>query len=118
MTQTETRIDPADLPAVVHTYLTAHDAHDVDAALTAFTDDAVVVDEGRAHRGKEAIAAWMRQAASEYTYTSRLTGARGSDGADWVATHHLEGDFPGGVVDLDFHFTLQDGLVSALTIAP
>jgi ketosteroid isomerase-like protein len=117
-TSTGTRIDPDDLPAVVHSYLTAHDARDVDTALAALTDDAVVVDEGHAHRGKEAIATWMRRSASEYTYTSRLTGARKDDAAHWVATHHLEGDFPGGAVDLDFRFTLRDGKVGALTIAP
>jgi hypothetical protein len=51
-------------------------------------------------------------------YTSRLTGARKDDDTHWVGTHHLEGDFPGGVVDLDFRFTLRDGRVEALTIAP
>jgi hypothetical protein len=31
-----------------------------------------------------------------------------------VATHHLEGNFPGGTVDLDFTFTLDDNLITRL----
>jgi hypothetical protein len=32
--------------------------------------------------------------------------------------HHLEGDFPGGVVDLHFRFTLRDALIARLVIEP
>jgi hypothetical protein len=32
--------------------------------------------------------------------------------------HHLEGDFPGGSVDLRYQYTIRGGLISALTIAP
>ena len=49
----------------------------------------------------------------------QLTSATrtGDDGFD--AVHHLEGDFPGsGVVDLHFHFTVRDGLISRLVIEP
>jgi len=35
-----------------------------------------------------------------------------------VAIHHLEGNFPGGVADLQFKFTLRDGRISRLTIEP
>jgi ketosteroid isomerase-like protein len=115
---TPTRIDPARLPAVVRDFLAAHVAHDVAAALPAYTDDAVVVDEGRAHRGKAEIADWMTRAASEYTYTTELTGAARVDDEHWIATHHLEGDFPGGTVDLHHAFTLRGDRIAALTIAP
>jgi ketosteroid isomerase-like protein len=115
---TPTRIDPARLPAVVRDFLAAHAAHDVDAALPAYTDDAVVADEGRTYRGTALIAGWMSRAASEYTYTTELTGAARIDDEHWIATHHLEGDFPGGVVDLEFVFTLRGGRIAELTIAP
>jgi hypothetical protein len=35
-----------------------------------------------------------------------------------VAVNRLEGDFPGGVVELRYRFTLVDGLVTELVIAP
>jgi hypothetical protein len=31
-------------------------------------------------------------------------------------THHLEGNFPGGQVDLHFRFTLRDGAIADLVI--
>jgi hypothetical protein len=33
-------------------------------------------------------------------------------------TNHLEGDFPGGVVDLRYRFVLAGGLIAELEIAP
>jgi hypothetical protein len=35
-----------------------------------------------------------------------------------VLTHHLEGDFPGGQVDLIHRFTLVDDVIISLEIAP
>ncbi|MER5654946.1 hypothetical protein ABT076_18240 [Streptomyces sp. NPDC002131] len=55
--------------------------------------------------------------ASEYTYTTELTAAHRTDATHVTATHHLEGDFPGGQVDLRFRFTLRDGLIERLVIA-
>jgi hypothetical protein len=34
------------------------------------------------------------------------------DDDHYVAVHHLEGDFPGGVADLRFRFTLRDGHIA------
>lgn len=115
---TPTSVDLAELPTTVRAYLAAHDARDVDAVLACCTGDAVVVDEGRTYRGKREIAGWLGRAASEYTYTSALTGAARIDGQRWIATNHLEGDFPGGVIDLGFRFTLRGDRIAELVIAP
>lgn len=106
------------LPAVIAGYLTAHQARDVDTAIAMYADDATVTDEGRTHTGHAEIRDWLANAASEYTYTVELTGTRRIDDDHWIATHHLEGDFPGGVVDLNYDFTLRDGRIQHLTIAP
>jgi uncharacterized protein (TIGR02246 family) len=107
-----------DLPAVVTTYLSAHRDRDAPTATGLFTPDAVVTDEGRDHRGPDAIRAWLTRAASAYTYTTTFAGAART-GADHVdVRQHLEGDFPGGVVDLHFRFTLRDGRISRLVIEP
>lgn len=106
------------LPAVIDTYLTAHQARDVDTAIAMYADDATVTDEGRTHHGLAEVRHWLANAASEYTYTIELTETRRIDEDRWIATHHLEGDFPGGVVDLNYDFTLRDGKILQLTIAP
>ena len=107
-----------ELPEPIPTYLAAHLARDADTAIPCFTDDAVVVDEGRTHRGPEQIRAWLGRAASEYRYTTELVGASRLDDGRYDALHHLEGDFPGGAVDLHFRFALRDGRIAALVIEP
>lgn len=53
-----------------------------------------------------------------YSYTTRTTGARRTDSAHFTVVNHLEGDFPGGQVDLYYRFALKDGLIETLTIEP
>lgn len=111
-------IVPADLPGAVTRYLRAHIARDTATAVAAFTPDATVTDDGRAYEGLAAIERWLDRAASEYTYTTELTAAERADAEHWTVTNHLEGDFPGGVVDLRYRFALRDGLIERLDIAP
>lgn len=106
------------LPATITGYLAAHQVRDVPAAIGHFTGDAVVVDEGNTYTGPDEIAAWLDRSAREYTYTIELVGTERIDDDRYVATHHLEGDFPGGVVDLHFRFTLRGDRIAALTIEP
>jgi uncharacterized protein (TIGR02246 family) len=111
-------IDTRELPAVITGYLTAHQARDLDRELAYYTEDAAVTDEGKTHRGKEEIRGWLTRAASEYTYTTTLVAAHRVDDEHYVAVHHLEGDFPGGVVDLRFRFTLAGDRITGLVIEP
>jgi ketosteroid isomerase-like protein len=110
--------DPAELPETITRYLDAHRVHDTSTALGAFAGDAVVVDDGKTYAGTAAIERWLTAAASEYTYTTELTAAHRIDASHYVVTNHLEGDFPGGQVDLRYRFTFHDGLIDDLTIEP
>jgi len=113
-----TPIAPSGLPVLIRDYLAAHAAHDTDAALRAFAPAAVVVDDGATYRGTEEIRQFLTRAGAGFRYTSRTTGARREGDARWVATRRLEGDFPGGVVELDHRFDLADDLITELVIAP
>ncbi|MBJ7453783.1 MAG: nuclear transport factor 2 family protein [Blastococcus sp.] len=116
---TETTSIPTDqLPATIRGYLAAHVAGDTDTALRAFAPAAVVVDDGSTYRGTDEIRAFLATAGSEFSYTTALVGAERIDDAHWVAVNHLEGDFPGGVVDLRYRFALAGDLVAELVIAP
>ena len=118
MTQTDTTPIWTSLPAAVRTYLTAHEARDTATALSAFTADAAVTDEGHTVRGRDAIEIWLGSAGSEYTFTTEFTGAL-STGPDSVdVMQRLEGDFPGGVADLHYRFTLDGDAISRLVIEP
>ncbi|MFD3996042.1 nuclear transport factor 2 family protein [Streptomyces sp. NPDC058548] len=111
-------ITPEDLPGVITRYLTAHRVHDTATAVTTFTDDATVLDDGTTYQGSAAITRWLDRSATEFTYTTHLTNAQQTDPTHYIATHHLEGDFPGGTIDLRYRFTLRDNLIAHLTIEP
>jgi ketosteroid isomerase-like protein len=113
-----TEIAPDALPEAIATYLIAHQARDLDTAMARYAADAAVTDEGRTYRGAAEIRAWLATSAVEYTYTVELTGALRIDDGHYDARHHLAGNFPGGVADLHFRFTLRDELITRLVIEP
>jgi hypothetical protein len=105
------------LPEVIGRYQDAHDRHDIDGAASAFTPDADVTDEGRTYRGGNQIRAWLVRTSAEYTFTRTLLSAQPAGDERWLVRNRLEGDFPGGVVELGYQFQLDGGLISSLTIA-
>ena len=102
-------------PAVIQRYLVARDARDTEGALAAFSPDGKVTDEQHDYHGTQQIREWLDTAAAEFTFTRTLLSSD-VDGDTWVLSNRLEGDFPGGLVDLDFAFS-RDGLISELVIA-
>ena len=54
----------------------------------------------------------------EFTYTRALAQAAPSDEGTWLIVNHLEGNFPGGEVDLRYQFVLDGEQISELLIAP
>jgi ketosteroid isomerase-like protein len=103
---------------VIRRYLEAHDQGDTDAALSAFTPDATVVDDGHEYIGADEIRQWLSTASTEFTYTRTFVAADALDANTWLVTNHLEGDFPGNAVDLRYRFVLRGHLISQLVIAP
>ena len=106
------------LPEAVRRYQDAHDRHATETALSAFTTDAAVTDENRTYEGSDQIRRWLDRAATEFTYTRTFVRAEQTSPTTWVVVNHLEGDFPGGSVDLRYRFTLTGSLISGLVITP
>lgn len=106
------------LPETVKIYLTAHDSGDTDSVLATFAADAVVTDEGHDHAGREQIEAWLNGPASEFSYTTEFSGATATDADRVDVVQRLEGNFPGGVADLHYRFTMDGALISRLVIEP
>ena len=115
---TPTSIQPSELPATVRGFLAAHTARDADAAIRTFTPTAGVVDQGQTFRGTDEVLGFLRSAGAEFTYTTELVGAQRIDEARYVATNRLEGNFPGGLADLDYRFAMDGDLIAELVIAP
>jgi ketosteroid isomerase-like protein len=107
-----------DLPEVIVRYLGAHDRRDTDAALATFSSDAVVVDDGHEYASPDEIRDWLAHASTEFTYTRTFAGAEAVAPDTWLVTNRLEGNFPGGVVDLRYRFRISGDLITGLVIAP
>jgi hypothetical protein len=108
----------SELPEVVARYQDAHDRHDTDIALSAFTAGATVLDEGREYHGTDQIRTWLMTAGAALTFPRTFVSAEATGGGVWVVVNRLDGDFPGGVVDLRYRYVLTGGLISELVIAP
>ena len=110
------------VPAIISEYFAASDRGDQNAVVACFTDDAVVFDEDREWRGHAGIRLWRETVATAFEYIVEVRGAaeRGHvDGAERHDVHtHLEGNFPGGTVDLTQRFGLRGGRIASLQIGP
>jgi ketosteroid isomerase-like protein len=111
----------AELPAVIATYVRLSStprASDVEAVANCFTDDAELVDEGQTRRGQSAVRDWWQGPATAFDYTVEVRSARDLGDDRYVVFTTLTGNFPGGSVDLANRFTVRDGLIAQLEIAP
>jgi ketosteroid isomerase-like protein len=108
----------AEPPEVVRRYQDAHDRRDTETALRTFADDATVHDDGQDYQGHDEIRAWLSTASTKWTYTRTLVSAQAVDANTWLVVNHLEGDFPGGVVDLRYRFELSSDRICSLSIVP
>jgi ketosteroid isomerase-like protein len=110
------------LPAIIGDYLAASDRGDLDALVACFADDAVVFDEDREWHGHAGVRQWREKVATAYEYTVEVRGAAALGEPDGVERRdvytHLEGNFPGGTVDLTYRFGLRDGRITSLEIVP
>ncbi len=99
-------------------YFAADAGRDIEGIVALFTDDAVVLDEGQTWSGPAAIRAWQNGPASRYQYTTEVAEIVSTGENSYRATGRLQGNFPGGIAQLNWDFTLADDLISRLEIAP
>lgn len=77
-----------------------------------------MVDDGKTYRGRNEIASWRTEVAQSFRYTT--TQLRTEERADaFVVINRIEGNFPGGRIDLANRFTVDKAKqISSLTIEP
>lgn len=103
------------LPSPIQAYFDADNRGDDLALAQAFAPDAIVEDEGHTHTGRQAIAAWWRDAKDKYQATLEPLEMHEMDGGARVRAM-ATGQFPGSPAILSFRFRLDGGLVSHLEI--
>ncbi|MDG5497143.1 nuclear transport factor 2 family protein [Niveispirillum sp. BGYR6] len=107
---------PISLPGPIAAYFAADQMDGGDIA-QCFTEKATVVDERRAHTGRDAIRQWKADAAAAFSYTTDPF-AIVEEGGHMIVTAHVAGNFPGSPVDLRYAFVLEDGKIARLQITP
>jgi hypothetical protein len=105
-----------ELPGPIAAYFAA-DTVGGEAVAKCFTEDAVVKDEGRTHRGRAAIRRWKEEASTRYQYTSEPLACELGEGTV-VVTSRLTGTFPGSPVDLRYIFVLEGDAIASLEVMP
>ncbi|HEY1456511.1 MAG TPA: MGMT family protein [Candidatus Dormibacteraeota bacterium] len=108
-----TRILSRIAPAVA-SFLRAAQAADAKAVVSAFAKDARLTDGGRTWRGRTEIRRWWSGPANLHQGTLDLLAAHHVTTNRWVVTVRPHG----GTTDLRYRFTIRDGAITSLTIAP
>ncbi|AAK90580.1 polyketide cyclase [Agrobacterium tumefaciens] len=103
------------LPKAIEAYFEADRTSSPDAIAATFTENGIVKDKGKTHRGRAAILAWMADEAQQYSYTVEPFLMTTKNGKTQV-TAHAAGDFPGSPIDLRFFFVLAGEKVAELEI--
>jgi ketosteroid isomerase-like protein len=104
-----------DLPAPINAYYAAKNAHDIDAMLAPFADEAHVRDEGEDHRGHAAIRDWMEHTTRKYRVTATPEEVS-KEGDKHIVRALVAGDFPGSPAHLTYRFTLAGDRITRLEI--
>lgn len=100
------------VPLPIVRYLTATSP---EAIADTFAEGGEAMDEGRTHRGRDAIIAW-RTGVAAVPFTQELLSAT-TTGTRTVVRTRISGDFKGSPAHLDLTFDLADDLIARLTIA-
>jgi ketosteroid isomerase-like protein len=118
---TDKRPEPAatELPPPIAALVEATNAHDTEAFLATFTEDAVLTDEGHNYRGAAAIKEWSDRQYIGTQVTLDVTGVDYRDGKI-VVTANVDGNFPkDGLPDpfsMDLHFAVEKSKIVALSM--
>ena len=103
------------LPKAIASYIEAYNSRDEKTALASFTESALVHDEGKDHRGRKAIGAWLHETLEKYQ--PRLSpGMVNAGDAETVVSMTVSGNFPGSPVTLAFHFMMEKDRISGLRV--
>lgn len=106
---------PLNVPPIVAEYLEAESVKDAHRVSLCFVSDGVVHDQGKDHRGQDAIRTWKEDADAKYRYVSEPLAASVHENTVTVRAR-LTGDFPGSPVEVNQVFTLEDGRIVSLEI--
>ncbi|MCC9621473.1 nuclear transport factor 2 family protein [Thalassospira sp. MA62] len=99
-----------DMPISINAYFDADKGKDPDLLTQAFSNDAIVHDEGKRHVGTDEIRKWWLAAKAKYDHTAEPLETK-RDGDEITIRAKVSGRFPNSPVTLTYLFRLQDGKI-------
>lgn len=103
-----------DLPEPIARYFAAEEGS-AESVAACFAEDGFVTDEGKTHRGREAIKKWKENASVKYRFTSTPKSIEELSGKAIVVCQ-VKGTFPGSPIDLRYAFALKANTITSLEI--
>lgn len=103
-------------PAAIVPFMDAAARRDYDALAACFTEDATVCDEGQTHSGRSEIRRWQEDTRAKWSYTVTIVGGQPGGENEYLVAVRLVGNFPGGRADLNYRFSMRDGLIGRLEV--
>ncbi|MHA7284100.1 hypothetical protein [Arthrobacter sp. TMS2-4] len=101
------------LPYAVHQFVAMTNAHDAEALFDVFAPDASVVDDGTTYDTEVAVREWIKV----HQIDPKIVITPTSFAANRLVAS-VNGEFPGGPLVFAFDFTMQDDVITNLTIGP
>ena len=103
------------LPKALADLIAAQDKYDSKAFADAFSDDAIVQDEGKTHRGKTEIRQWNELTNAKYKTKYEPLEVT-TDGDKVTLTARISGTFDGSPAIIKYHFEIKNGKIRSLQI--
>ena len=104
-----------ELPLVLSQYFSAVNAQDIAATAECFAPEAVVHDEGEDLQGIDAVTGWIESTTEKYRVTHQVQKFEERNGES-IVTSLVSGTFDGSPIELDFHFTINQGKITRLRV--
>lgn len=104
------------LPDLIKSLVKAQNTHDSIAYANCFTLDSVIFDEGKNHRGRNEVKAWIEGVNIKYQTVMEPIAYSGS-GKLGLLSARISGTFEGSPIVFKYHLEFTDGLIKSLKIS-
>ena len=103
------------LPPIIADLLAAQEKYDSKAFSECFSDDAVVFDEGKTHRGKKEVRQWNEMTNAKYK--TKYEPLEVTTNRDKITlTAKISGTFEGSPIIIKYNFETKHGKITSLRI--
>ena len=105
-----------DLPKIIADLIAAQDKYDSKGFADVFSEDAIVVDEGKTYRGRTEIRQWNEMTNAKYKTKYEPLEVT-TEGSKIMLTARISGTFDGSPAIIKYNFETGGGKIKSLKIS-